>query len=129
MSRINGSDCHSDTCKRRHGSSHSRLTQQNLNLRIGPVIGRDALHKAKKLVELHALELTAELTQEGRTNVNVEVFESTIAFADVGVPQPHDTPEIEFTEKQTIHPLEGKLHKLDAHLSEVGSEVGVDPVH
>mmetsp|Transcript_5399 Transcript_5399/g.11149 ORF Transcript_5399/g.11149 Transcript_5399/m.11149 type:complete len:227 (+) Transcript_5399:102-782(+) len=106
------------------------VAEQHFDFRLAPVFRRNLLHKLKELVEIHLLELAAELGQKGRAHVYVKVLKAVPALLrDVRVPQPYHAFQVEFAEQQTVHPLEGKLHKLNAHRVNVVVEIRVDAIH
>jgi hypothetical protein len=45
----------------------------------------------------------------------MKFFESVATLlSDAGIPQWNDTFSIEFSQKHTVHPLEGKLHEWNS---------------
>jgi len=49
------------------------LGQQDVQLLLSPVLGRQILEEQQRLLELHLLEVFRELQEQGRTHVAVEL--------------------------------------------------------
>mmetsp|Transcript_13720 Transcript_13720/g.32641 ORF Transcript_13720/g.32641 Transcript_13720/m.32641 type:complete len:300 (+) Transcript_13720:284-1183(+) len=59
----------------------------------------------------------------------MKVLKSTTGLAEVSVPQSHNAWQGEFSQQQTIHPLESELKEFNTSLPEVLGKIGIDPGH
>jgi hypothetical protein len=80
---------------------HISLTEQDLDLNVGPIGRRDFLHESKQFVKVHFAEFATELAHECRAHIDVKVFES-IRLAQIGIPQTKNALEMEFTYQQAV---------------------------
>lgn len=109
----------------KQSAEHEGLTQEHFNFGLAPISRWDILHEGEQLFKIHGLQLGTELAQKCRTHIDVKILKAI--FGNVGIPQPDDTLEIEFPQQQAIHPFEGKLDELNAHIRQVLCQVTIDP--